>query len=134
MPSVFPDKSPLSPASLEAPSASQSSLLGAATPPAVGAVRGQGAFYSVTHGPAGTSAEAGHHRQDTRTGTGWVASLLHRLSVAFRGRDSSPAIAGEVAGDRASIIGRRAERLNNRNRAAAGRYVEVHSILARGRA
>ena len=111
-----------------------SSLLGAVTGRGGEATPVSANFIQVTHGPAGTSAEAGRNRQAVRTGTGWLASLLHRLSVALRWRNRGPAIAGEVAGHRASLIGRRAERLNNRNRAAAGRYVEVHSIPARGRA
>ena len=102
-----------------------------ATPPAVGAVRGQGAFHSVTHGPAGTSAEAGHDPHANGGRIARLASLLHRMASALCRRNRGADGAGEGVGH---IIGRRAERLNNRNRAAADRYVEVHRILARGRA
>ncbi len=90
-----------------------------------------GPFYSVTHGPAGASAQAGHDPHAVGGGTRWLASLLHRMASALCRRNRGADKSGKGVGH---IIGRRAERLNNRNRAAANRYVEVHRILARGRA
>lgn len=127
-------KPTLSPASLEAPSASQSSLLDAATPPAVGAVRGQGAFYSVIHER--------------------IRAFAWRVAGRFLSdgpkQDARPAIEGGIAADRQAARdlasgNERAKRLaavswrgpNARARRAVVKqnHAEVHSILdRRGRA
>lgn len=83
------------------------------------------------NGHARASAQAGHDPHPHGGRVARLASLLHRMASALRGRNRGADGAGKGVGH---IIGRRAERLNNRNRAAADRYVTVHSILARGRA
>jgi len=83
----------------------------------------------VTHGPAGTGAQAGHDPASDGWRIAGLASLLHRVSSALRGRDSRADGTGSAVGN---LIARRAERVNNRNRAVADRYIAVHSILARG--
>ena len=82
-------------------------------------------------GYTGTSAQVGADSHAPRSRIAGLFPLLHRMASALRGRNSGADGAGEGVGH---IIGRRAERLNNRNRIAADRYVTVHSILARGRA
>ena len=118
----------LSPASV-APSVAQSSLLDAATPPAKATIAG--GFYSVTHGPAGTSAQAGHDRRANGGRVARLVALCAKVSTRLFRRVGGADGAGADVGH---IIGRRAERLNNRNRTAADRYVTVHTVLARGRA
>lgn len=63
-----------------------------------------------------------------------MGALYRRVSSAISWRDGSTDPQGATDGrDVAAIIARRAERVNNRQRGAADRYVAVHSILARGR-
>ena len=81
------------------------------------------------NGPAGTGAQAGHDPHAHARGTSWVARIRDAVSSALRGRDSRADGTGDAVGN---LIARRAERVNNRNRAVADRYIAVHSILARG--
>lgn len=81
-------------------------------------------------------------------------SVWDRLRAAWMsGRDANPAdvvdtittreeldayadgmkAAGKYSGDIAALIARRAERVSNRERGAADRYIAVHTALARGR-
>lgn len=89
--------------------------------------------YSVTHGPAGTSAQTGHDPHSHGGRAGRLASLLHRMASALRGRNRGADGAGQGLGHRAAIIGRRAERIHNHDPKGAAAYVDRHLILARGR-
>lgn len=89
----------------------------------------------VLNGHTRASTQAGYDPHTVGWGTGWLASLLHRLAGAFSWRDGGvnqprPAVGRDVT----VLIARRAERVSNRKRKSADRFIAVHKTLARGRA
>ena len=82
----------------------------------------------------GTTGQAVHDQPSIRRGVHRLVDLFHRLSEAISRRDSGADGTRQTNGrDIAPIIARRAERVNNRSRAAADRYIAVHQTLAKGR-
>lgn len=83
--------------------------------------------------PHRNSREAGADPQSAKIGTGWLASLLHRLSGAISRRDcSADAARPPVGRDTDVLIAKRALRLHNRNPDGAAAYERMHTILNRG--
>lgn len=104
------------------------------TPSAVGAALGLPSVKSVTHGPAGTGAQAGHDPAANGRGVHRLVALYRRVSRALSGgTDRADGTRQTDGRDIAAILARRAERVSNRKAAVADRYIAVHSILARGR-
>ena len=82
------------------------------------------------NGRSRTAAQAGDDTQPHGGRIGWLASLRDWLASAVSRRNRS------VDGPRQDVgrlIARRAERVSNRKRDAADRYIAKHEILRRGK-
>lgn len=84
----------------------------------------------MVNGPRRTSAQAGNDPHVDGGRVGWLASILHRLAGAFSRRNRRAVGPSETVGHH---IARRAERVSNRKRSAADRYIAIHTTLSRGR-
>ena len=112
------------------PAPSLSVCVATATEVAPSSPRLGGLSIPVTHGRGRAGAQAG---DDTHPYGGRVArlvALLRRVASTLRGRDCGADGSGADVG---RLIARRAERVNNRKRVVADRYIAVHQALARGR-
>lgn len=81
------------------------------------------------NGPTGTSAQAGADKGAQQRRVGWLVAIRSSLSRALSGRDHRLDGAGQSVGH---LIARRAERVSNRKRAQADKYMAIHTILSRG--
>lgn len=80
----------------------------------------------MVNGPRRTSAQAVNDPHVDGGRVGWLASLLHRVAGAFPRRNRRPDGSGADVG---LLLARRAERVSNRKRAAADRYLATHKAL-----
>lgn len=80
----------------------------------------------MVNGPRRTGAQAGDDPHVDGGRVGWLASLLYRMARTIRGRNRRVDGSGADVG---LLLARRAERVSNRKRAAADRYIATHKAL-----
>lgn len=101
------------------------------TSPGMGSMRA-GGFYSGwrMNGRRRTAPQAGADQQPHPRGIAWVVGIRAWLARAFSGRNRQP---DSPRADVGRLIARRAERVSNRKREAADRYIAIHEILRGGK-